>query len=265
LGNEAEALETLRLNPGLINDPWVGEGFRISDGFLGAGWYVSQGDTAIIAASQGGSQGLVRELVRLGADVNARSNVNGWDAVMYASRYGHAAAVAVLLDNGADPNTQSKNCSALGGAAFYDHLPVCQLLLGRGADLLAVNACINYGGNDGNALEIYGLYSHPRLPPAILEERREALRVAFAEGPHESQVQRRRDERWARRWPFMLVLVGSGFRLLEARCLEMALRLLAVSEPSGGEAAGAPLTRRDECVRIVFRADNLVRLVVSFL
>jgi len=38
-----------------------------------------------------------------------------------------------------------------------------------------------------------------------------------------------------------------------------------VSEPSGGEAAGAPLTRRDECVRIVFRADNLVRLIVSFL
>ena len=105
----------------------------------------------------------------------------------------------------------------------------------------------------------------PRLTPAILEERREALRVAFAEGPHESQVQRRRDERWARRWPFMLVLAGSGFRPLEARRLEMALRLLSVSEPSGGEAAGAPLTRRDECVRIVFRADNLVRLIVSFL
>ena len=46
----------------------------------------------------------------------------------------------------------------------------------------------------------------------------------------------------------------------------MALRLLAVSEPfGGGGAAGAPLTRRDKCVRIVFRADNLVRLVVSFL
>ena len=64
----------------------------------------------------------------------------------------------------------------------------------------------------------------------------------------------------------MLVLAGSGFRPQEARRLEMALRLLAVSEPSGGgEAAGAPLTRRDECVRIVFRADNLVRLIVSFL
>ena len=46
----------------------------------------------------------------------------------------------------------------------------------------------------------------------------------------------------------------------------MALRLLAVSEPSGGgEAAGAPMTRQNECVRIVFRAGNLVRLIMSFL
>ena len=31
--NEAEALETLRLNPGIINDPWNGwETFMVSDG-----------------------------------------------------------------------------------------------------------------------------------------------------------------------------------------------------------------------------------------
>ena len=49
------------------------------------------------------------------------------------------------------------------------------------------------------------------------------------------------------------------------RCLEMSLRLLSASEPSGGEAAGALLTRRDECVCIVFHADNLVRLIASLL
>jgi hypothetical protein len=58
-----------------------------------------------------------------------------------------------------------------------------------------------YPGYSGNALEIYGSLAIPRLTPAILEERREALRVAFAEGPHESQVHWRRDDRWARRWP----------------------------------------------------------------
>ena len=64
----------------------------------------------------------------------------------------------------------------------------------------------------------------------------------------------------------MLERAGSTFRPLEARRLMMALRLLAVSEPSGGgEAAGALLSRQDECVRIVFRAGNLVRLVESVL
>ena len=288
--NEAEALESLFLNPEIVNDPWDEEEFR-----LGGGQWVHRGDTSIIVASKSGSEGLVREQLRLGAEVNARNidgigalmwassnghstvvavlidngaEVNarsneGWDALMYASRFGHAAVAALLLDNGADPNTRNQNCTALGLAAARDHFPVCQLLLGRGADLLAVNA--NYKGS-GNASAGYACCAvYPPLTPAIKGERREALRVAFAEGPHESQVQRRRDERWARRWPFMLVLVGSGFRPLEARRLEMALRLLSVSEPSGGEAAGAPLTRRDECVRIVFRTEILIRLIVSFL
>ena len=62
--NEAGALETLRLNPGIFNDAWDGAFFYVSDvGFR----YVIQGDTAIILASRGGSEGLVRELVGLGA------------------------------------------------------------------------------------------------------------------------------------------------------------------------------------------------------
>ena len=67
--NEAEALETLRLHPGIFDDPWGGEEFSVGDDEL-----VRRGDTAIIAASQGGNEGLVRELVRLGADVNARNS-----------------------------------------------------------------------------------------------------------------------------------------------------------------------------------------------
>ena len=227
-----------------------------------------------MAASMGGSEGLVRELVRLGAEVNARSN-EGYDALMDASGNGHAAVIAVLLDNGVDPNSRNEGWTALGLAAIWDHLPVCQLLLGRGADLLAINAypgvnfdASNYGrfgGETGNALEGYGSMIGPRLTPAILEERREALRVAFAEGPHGRQ--KRRNERWARRWPFMLVLAGSGFRPLEfprsLGLLEKVHRFFTFLVIS--EATDAPLTRRDECVCIVFRADNLVRLIVSFL
>ena len=153
--------------------------------------------------------------MRLWSEVNAQNSL-GLDALMLTCSHGHAAVVAVLLDNGVDPNTRDHIGSALGLASAQDHLLVCQLLLGRGADLLAANA---YNGI--NALVIYDRFKQ-RLAPLILEERREALRVAFAEGPHESQVQRRRDDRWARRWPSMLVLVlvGSGFRPQEARRLE---------------------------------------------
>ena len=255
--DQVAALHTLGLHPGLINEQWAGEEFHVAGGGV-----VYQGDTAIIAASKGGNEALVLELVKRGAEVNARDG-EGFDALMYASEYGHTAVVAVLLNHGADPNTRSQHCTALDLAAAWDHLPVCLLLVARAADLYAVNAV--YGQN---ALEAYGR-NRWYLTPAVLEERREALRVAFAEGPHASQILRRRDEHWARRWPFMLMLVGHGFRPLEARRQEMALAIellrLVVSEPSGGEPADAPLTRRDECVRIVFRADNLVRLIASLL
>jgi hypothetical protein len=80
--------------------------------------------------------------------------------------------------------------SALGLVSAQDHLLVCQLLLGRGVDLLAA---ATYDWK--NALEVYGSCASPLITPAIKEERREALRVVFAEGPHESQVQRRRNDR----------------------------------------------------------------------
>ena len=49
--NEVEALETLQAKFGIINDPWDGEDFEISDDR-----YLLQGDTAIMAASLGGSE-----------------------------------------------------------------------------------------------------------------------------------------------------------------------------------------------------------------
>ena len=208
-------------------------------------------------ASRDGHAGIVSVLLDNGAVVHWREAGSGRDALMYAAENGHAAVVALLLDHGADPNTRIEYFSALGLAAAYDHLPVCQLLLGRGADLYARGA---YGFERDNALENYGCKANESLGCDELDERLEALGVAFAEGPHKSQVQRRRNVSWARRGPFMLVLAGCGFRPLE-----MTLRLVAVGESSGGEPADAPLTRRDECVRIVFRAENLIRLVVSFL
>jgi hypothetical protein len=57
-----------------------------------------------------------------------------------SSMYSHSPAIAMFLDHGADSNTRSEYCSALGLVSAFDHLLVCQLLLGRGADLLVVDA-----------------------------------------------------------------------------------------------------------------------------
>ena len=110
-GDQVAALHTLGLHPGLINERWAGEWFDVA----GGGW-LDRGDTAIMSASRGGNEALVLELVKRGAEVNARGG-NGFDALMYASQYGHTAVVAVLLNHGADPNTRSHSWTALGLAA----------------------------------------------------------------------------------------------------------------------------------------------------
>ena len=107
--------------------------------------------------------------------------------------------------------------------------------------------------NDGKtALDIYR--SSSSFPVEQIELRREELRVAFAEGPHPSQVQRRRDVNWARRWPFMFVVVSCGFRPLPEQLLA-GLSLVPLSE----------LPRREYCLRVILCSDFLLRRIVSFL
>ena len=129
--NQPAALQTLDLHPGLLNERWGGDAF-----YVGNGRMVYQGFTAILAASQGGSEGLVVELLKRGADLKARS-VRGNDALFVASACGHVAVAAILLGRGCDPNTRSDHWTALGVAAINDQLPVCILLLSKAADLYA--------------------------------------------------------------------------------------------------------------------------------
>ena len=208
---------------------------------------------------------LARGLLDLGAVVNARNN-DGWDALMYASENGHAAVVTLLLDRGADPSSRNDYETALYLAALYDHLQVCLILLNRGADLMVV---CHYGRT---ALTHYGIYADPPLSNEIKEQRREQLRVAWAAGPHPSQVQRRRDERWARRWPFMFVLAGSVRPLAYRKAL-----LLAAHPPVAPSAVIPAPVRRTRLTRaqlrrlhalnvgLVLSNEGLVRLIASFI
>ena len=153
--DQVAVLHTLGLHPGLINERWAGEEFSVA----GSG-RVNRGEAAIMVASAGGNEALVQELVKRGAEVNARSE-DGLDALMLASELGRTAVVAMLLNHGADPNTRNEDHTALGLAASEDHLPICLLLVARAADLYAVNAV--YLG--GNALEGYGSSKYSLTPP----------------------------------------------------------------------------------------------------
>jgi hypothetical protein len=150
-------------------------------------------------------------------------------------------------------------------AARNDYFEVCLLLIARGADLRAVMT--GYVGRDERtALQRYGDF-RPSLGPALLAERRATLSAAFAEGPHPSQVQRRRDERWARRWPFVRVLVCCDFQPTAAR-----RAVLAVLHPPLPPDAVIPrlpcetLAQRRALLRDkIFTHPALWRKVASFL
>ena len=214
-------------------------------------------------ACRGGHLELARGLLDLGAVVDARDIV-GWDALMYASNNGHAAVVTLLLDRGADPCSKDDYETALHMAAEKDHLQVCLILLNRGADLMAMSHI------GRTALSHYG--NRAPLSNEIKEQRREQLRAAWEAGPHPSQVQRRRDERWARRWPFMFVLAGSVRPLAYRKAL-----LLAAHPPVAPSAVIPAPVRRTRLTRaqvrrlhalnvgLVLSNEGLVRLIASFI
>jgi hypothetical protein len=217
------------------------------------------GYTLLHFASMGNQLELGRALLDRGSDVHAR-NDKGWDALYCAyDRGSNLAIVTLLLDRGADPcSADNRGYTVLMDSAIHSDHQVCLLLVHRGADLLAV-----WEGQ--TALDLYGFDTN--LAAAEKEERCAALRAAFAEGPHPSQVQRRKDERFARRWPLMQVLTGHDFLPLAAR-----RAVLAVLHPALPPwAAIPPLPNRTRAQRYallrnkVLSHAGIVKIVASFL
>jgi len=216
------------------------------------------GCTLLHTACMGNHVELGRALLDRGSDVHAREN-GGWVALIRACGHeSNLALVTLLLDRGADPcSTNNNYYTALMRAAVYGKYQVCLLLVSRGANLLAV-----YDGE--TALD---RYNGSNLTAAEKDEHRAALRAAFAEGPHPSQVQRRKDERFARRWPLMQVLTGHDFLPLAAR-----RAVLAVLHPALPPwAAIPPLPNKTRAQRYallrnkVLSHAGIVKIVASFL
>ena len=140
-----------------------------------------------------------------------RRIVQGSNALIMAGQGGDLSLVLALLERGGDLHARHYDGhDALLNAAYYAHPEVCVLLLSRGADMLLKDR------SQWNALDLYG-HEALDITDAEKEADRQRLREAWASGPHPSQVQRRRDENWARRWPFVQVMVLGGFQPLAAR------------------------------------------------
>ena len=217
------------------------------------------GGTLLHMACEGNRLELGRALLDRGSDVHAR-DMHGQDALFCAcDRGSNLALVTLLLDRGADHcSATNAGCTALMNVAFWGNHQVCLLLVSKGANLLAV-----YDGE--TALDLYGFDTN--LAAAEKDEHRAALRAAFAEGPHPSQVQRRKDERFARRWPLMQVLTGHDFLPLAAR-----RAVLAVLHPALPPwAAIPPLPNKTRAQRYallrnkVLSHAGIVKIVASFL
>ena len=221
----------------------------------GNGW------TALIRAAARGHREIAALLLDRGANVNAKTSSRDTPAI-WASSGGHLDTLQLLVSRGADIHHRSQaETSSLLYAALWDHLPVCEYLLSLGADLMAASDTNQTAYSDYGRwakLAHYGGYANYILSPETKALRIATLEACWAAGPHPSQVQRRRDERWARRGPLITVLAEHAYRPLQLRAQAIAL---AAAELDPSEAVVVQTSRMQD----VLRDEGLVRYVVSFL
>jgi ankyrin repeat protein len=100
---------------------------------MAADYLTKYGKDAIIYAAKDGNFGVVKLLIKKGADVNAKDKYGG-TALMYAAQNGDKEVVKLLLEKGAKVNAKNENgWTALMFAAYYGHKEIVKLLKSYGA------------------------------------------------------------------------------------------------------------------------------------
>jgi ankyrin repeat protein len=117
------------------------------------------GLTPLWEAAQSGDTPEVEAFLDGGADPNARDNVMGMTALMWAGRKRQTAMVQSLIAHGADVNAKSKGgMTVLMHAASGGSPPVVQLLLAHGAEVKAREHEKGY-----TALTFAKIHGHPQV------------------------------------------------------------------------------------------------------
>jgi ankyrin repeat protein len=117
----------------------------------------------LVIASFWGHDPVIQLLLDEGADVNTEDEDYG-NALQVASAKGYEQVVEMLLNRGADVNVQGGYFgNALQAASARDHEQVVEMLLDRGAD---VNA---QGGYYGNALQAASARNHEQVVEMLLD------------------------------------------------------------------------------------------------
>jgi len=94
-------------------------------------------------AAERGDVNRVKQLLNAGVDVNAKNNDYGSTALIVTSTVGHTEVVKILLEKGADVNSENKyGDTALMGAAAAGQTKIVKALLQKGAN---VNTKNKYG------------------------------------------------------------------------------------------------------------------------
>jgi serine/threonine-protein phosphatase 6 regulatory ankyrin repeat subunit B len=96
-------------------------------------------NTALMYAVKGNQIEIVKYLIRVGANMNAKNELE-YTALMEASAYGHLAIVKVLIDAGANVNARSnRGDTPLMIASAKGHLDVMKALVDAGATMIVRN------------------------------------------------------------------------------------------------------------------------------
>lgn len=219
----------------------------------------TQGDALVEAIKRGDEMG-VMAMIKEGFDCNSRDEHGG--LALHAAVVLRARGVLLVLlsQESLDLNATMKllggQLTALHLAAMLGLKIICKDLLLSGADPeLSTGALDHYSEKEPTSYEIFGTHGE------MSAEERLAGASFLRTHRLEYLCRRAKDEIWARRRAFLVVMVESGFQPLLSTRMSLLLSALPPDVPIPEEhIENAQKLRRE-----VFSLQPVVRLVASFL